>query len=119
MTSKLEQLGGMRVVVADTGDIEAVRRLRPQDCTTNPTLLLKAVENPAYAHLVEEAVAWGRRKGSDPDAVAAAVCDRLAVSFGTELANILPGRVSTAGDADLAFDTRPTRDQAPPLIPPH
>src|SRR5215831_19490468 len=95
MASKLEQLRGMTVVVADTGDIEAVRRLAPQDCTTNPTLLLKAVENPSYAHLVEEAVAWGRNRGDDPDAVAAAVCDRLAVSFGAELTKIVPGRVST------------------------
>src|ERR1700726_842921 len=98
MASKLEQLRGMTVVVADTGDIEAVPRLKPQDCTTNPTLLLKAVENPAYSHLVEEAVAWGRGKGGGPDAGPAAVCDRLAVSFGTELAKIVPGRVSTEVD---------------------
>jgi transaldolase len=116
MASKLEQLRGMTVVVADTGDIEAVRRLKPQDCTTNPTLLLKAVENPAYSHLVEEAVAWGRGEGGGPDAVAAAVCDRLAVSFGTELAKIVPGRVSTEVDADLAFDTRATVDKARAVI---
>src|SRR5215467_10967767 len=108
MASKLEQLREMTVVVADTGDIDAVRRLEPQDCTTNPTLLLKAVENPACAHLVEEAVAWGRGKAGSPDAVAAAVCDRLAVSFGTELTRLVPGRVSTEVDADLSFDTRAT-----------
>jgi transaldolase len=112
MASKLEQLRQMTVVVADTGNIEAVRRLEPQDCTTNPTLLLKAVENPAYAHLVEEAVAWGRSKAGSPDAVAAAVCDRLAVSFGTELIKLVPGRVSTEVDADLSFDTRATVDKA-------
>jgi transaldolase len=112
MASKLEQLRAMTVVVADTGDIEAVRRLKPQDCTTNPTLLLKAVENPAYAHLVEEAVAWVRRHGGD----AGAVCDRLAVSFGTELARIVPGRVSTEVDADLSFDTRATVDKARAVI---
>jgi len=116
MASKLEQLRGMTVVVADTGDIEAVRRLKPQDCTTNPTLLLKAVENPAYSHLVEEAVIWGCGKVGDADAIAAAVCDRLAVSFGTELAKIVPGRVSTEVDADLAFDTRATVDKARALI---
>ena len=116
MASKLEQLKSMTVVVADTGDIEAVRRLKPQDCTTNPTLLLKAVEDPAYAHLVEEAVRWGRGRGGGPDAVAAAVCDRLAVSFGTELTRIVPGRVSTEVDADLAFDTRATVDKAPAII---
>jgi len=116
MASKLEQLRGMTVVVADTGDIEAVRRLKPQDCTTNPTLLLKAVENPTYAHLVDEAVAWGRRQGGGADAVAAAVCDRLAVSFGTELAKVVPGRVSTEVDADLSFDTRATVDKARAII---
>jgi transaldolase len=112
MASKLEQLRQVTVVVADTGDIEAVRRLKPQDCTTNPTLLLKAVENPAYAHVVEEAVAWGNRHGGD----AVAVCDRLAVSFGTELTKIVPGRVSTEVDADLSFDTRATVDKARAII---
>jgi transaldolase len=116
MASKLDQLRGMTVVVADTGDIEAVRRLQPQDCTTNPTLLLKAVENPAYAHIVGEAVVWGRRQGGGADAVAAAVCDRLAVSFGAELAKIVPGRVSTEVDADLSFDTRATVDKARAVI---
>jgi transaldolase len=112
MAAKLEQLRAMTVVVADTGDIEAVRRLKPQDCTTNPTLLLKAVENPAYAHLVEEAVAWGRGRGGST----AAVCDRLAVSFGSELTKIVPGRVSTEVDADLSFDTRATVDRARAII---
>jgi transaldolase len=116
MASKLDQLRGMSVVVADTGDIEAVRRLKPQDCTTNPSLLLKAVENPAYAHLIEEAVAWGRSRGADPDAVAAATCDRLAISFGAELAKIVPGRVSIEADADLSFDTRATADKARAII---
>jgi transaldolase len=116
MASKLDQLRGMTVVVADTGDIEAVRRLRPQDCTTNPSLLLKAVENPAYAHLVEEAIGWGRSQGGDPDAAAKAVCDRLAISFGTELTKIVPGRVSIEADADLSFDTRATVDKAHAII---
>ena len=66
--SKLDQLRQMTTVVADTGDIEAVRRLKPVDCTTNPTLILKAVETPAYAHLVDEAIGWGKKQGSgDPD----------------------------------------------------
>jgi transaldolase len=116
MASKLDQLRDMTIVVADTGDIEAVRRLKPQDCTTNPSLLLKAVENPAYAHLVEEAVGWGRGHGGDPDAIARAVCDRLAISFGTELAKIVPGRVSIEVDADLSFDTRATVDKARAII---
>ncbi len=116
MASKLEQLRGMTVVVADTGDIEAVRRLKPQDCTTNPSLLLKAVENPAFAHIVEEAVGWGRDQAGDPEALAIAVCDRLAVSFGAELAKIIPGRVSIEADADLSFDTRATIDKARAII---
>jgi transaldolase len=116
MPSKLEQLRAMTVVVADTGDLEAVRRLKPQDCTTNPTLLLKAVETPAYGSLVEEALAWGRRQSGSPEAVAAAVCDRLAVAFGAELAGIVPGRVSTEVDADLSFDTSATVDKARRII---
>jgi transaldolase len=116
MASKLEQLRGMTVVVADTGDIEAVRRLKPQDCTTNPSLLLNAVENRAYSHLVEDAVTWGRGQGGDPDLVAAAVCDRLAISFGAELTKIVPGRVSIEADADLSFDTRATIDKARAIV---
>lgn len=116
MASKLDQLRGMTVVVADTGDIDAVRRLKPQDCTTNPSLLLKAVENPAYAHIIEEAVTWGRGQGGDADIMARAVCDRLAISFGTELAKIVPGRVSIEADADLSFDTRASVDKARAII---
>src|SRR5260370_17806966 len=118
MASKLEQLRGMTIVVADTGDIDAVRRLKPQDCTTNPSLLLKAVENPAYSHLLEEAIAWGRGQSGSPDVVAVAICDRLAVSFGAELAKIVPGRVSIESDADLSFDIRATVDKARSIIAP-
>lgn len=106
MSSKLTRLADMTTIVADTGDIDAVRRLKPVDCTTNPTLILKAVEMPAYAALVEEAVHWGRRQGGTRAARVNAVCDRLAVTFGAELAGIVPGRVSTEVDADLSFDTR-------------
>ncbi|GGG32751.1 transaldolase [Chelatococcus composti] len=116
MPSKLDQLRAMTVVVADTGDIEAVRRLKPQDCTTNPTLLLKAVEAPAYGHLLDEAIDWGRKQAGSAEAVTAAVCDRLAVSFGTELTKIVPGRVSTEVDADLSFDIEGTVAKARALI---
>lgn len=116
MASKLAQLREMTVVVADTGDIEAVRRLAPQDCTTNPTLLLKAASDPATAALVEEAIAWGRRQGGARAAVVEAICDRLAVSVGTELTKIVPGRISTEVDADLSFDTRASVEKARALI---
>eukprot|EP01042_Synura_sphagnicola_P008541 gene8541-10953_t len=114
IASKLDQLRAMTTVVADTGDIEAVRRLKPVDCTTNPTLLLKAVETPAYAGLVEEAIAWGKRQGGS--GAVEAVCDRLAVTFGTELTKIVPGRVSTEVDADLSFDTEATIAKARAIV---
>lgn len=103
MASKLDQLRSMTTVVADTGDLDAVRRLAPVDCTTNPTLILKAVQTPAYAHLVDEAIGWGSAHGGE--GAVEAVCDRLAVAFGAELTKLVPGRVSTEVDADLSFDT--------------
>jgi len=116
MPSKLDQLRAMTVVVADTGDLDAVRRLKPQDCTTNPTLLLKAVQTPTYAHLVEEALTWGRAQGGSREGAVAAICDRLAVAFGAELAGIVPGRVSTEVDADLSFDTEASVAKARAII---
>ena len=116
MPSKLDRLREMTVVVADTGDIEAVRRLAPQDCTTNPTLILKAVNDPAYAAIVDEAIVWGRGHGGAREGVIDAVCDRLAVSFGTELSRIVPGRVSTEVDAALSFDTQASVAKARALI---
>ncbi len=116
MVSKLDQLKAMTVVVADTGDIEAIRAFKPTDCTTNPTLILKAAQMPAYSAIVEEAIAWGRGQAGGADAVAGAVADRLAISFGAELAAIVPGRVSTEVDADLSFDTKGTVAKAREII---
>ena len=116
MPSKLDQLRDMTVVVADTGDLEAVRRLRPQDCTTNPTLILKAVESPGGGDLVAEALRWGSGQGGGRDGVVGAVCDRLAVAFGAELSRIVPGRVSTEVDADLSFDTEATVAKARGIV---
>jgi transaldolase len=116
MPSKLDQLRAMTVVVADTGDLDAVRRLKPQDCTTNPTLLLKAANAAGGADLVGEALRWGRSQGGSREAVIAAICDRLAVQVGAELTRIVPGRVSTEIDADLSFDTAATIERARTLI---
>ena len=116
MQSKLDQLKAMTVVVADTGDIESIRAFQPTDCTTNPSLILKAAQMPAYDHLVGEAVAWGRQQVGTQEAVVAAVCDRLAVNFGTELSKIVPGRVSTEVDADLSFDTKASVTKAHAII---
>ena len=112
MASKLEQLASMSTVVSDTGDMEAIRTFKPTDATTNPTLILKASQLPAYAHLVEEAVSWGRKGAASTHAVT----DRLAVNFGAELTKIVPGRVSTEVDADLSFDTAATIVKARSLI---
>jgi transaldolase len=116
MASKLEQLRAMTVVVADTGDMDAIKAFKPVDCTTNPTLILKAVEMPSHAAVVEEALAWGRKQSGSREAVIAAVGDRLAVSFGTELTKIVPGRVSTEVDADLSFDTKASLEKARKII---
>lgn len=116
MASKLDQLKAVTVVVADTGDIETVRRLRPQDCTTNPTLLLKAVKSGDYAGIVDEALGWGKSLSGERDQIVSRIADRLAVSFGAELARIVPGRVSTEVDADLSFDTEATVAKARALI---
>lgn len=105
MTSKLDQLKTMTIVVADTGDMGAIEAYQPTDCTTNPTLILKAAEMPAYQGFVDEAIAWASKQGGTPSARVEAACDRLAVTFGAELTKRVPGRVSTEVDADLSFDT--------------
>ena len=112
MTSKLEALRALSVVVADTGDMDSIKAFKPTDSTTNPTLILKAAQLPAYAHLVDEAVSWGAKRGAS----AGLVTDRLAVNFGAELTRIVPGRVSTEVDADLSFDTAATIAKARAII---
>ena len=104
MTSKLDQLRAMTTVVADTGDIEAVARLKPIDCTTNPTIVLKALGTDMFKDVFAEAVAWGKASNLSHDKAVSAVADRLAVSVGAELTKLVPGRVSTEVDADLSFD---------------
>ncbi|WP_427024223.1 transaldolase [Aureimonas ureilytica] len=116
MASKLDQLREMTTVVADTGDIEAVRELRPVDCTTNPTIVLKALGTPMFDDAFAEALSWGRSKGGDGRSVANAVADRLAVSVGAALAELVPGRVSTEVDADLSFDVEGSVNRARHII---
>jgi transaldolase len=114
--SKLDQLRSMTTVVADTGDIEAVRRLKPVDCTTNPSIVLKALGTPEFVDTMDEAVAWGARQNGGSEARVAAVADRLAVSVGAALAALVPGRVSTEVDADLSFDTAGSIARAEEII---
>jgi len=113
--SKLAQLRELSVVVADTGDYDAIKRLKPVDCTTNPTLVKKALDLPVYAELIERELAWGRQQGGG-EAVVNEVADRLTVGVGTMLAALVPGRVSTEVDADLAHDTAATIAKAHKFI---
>lgn len=109
MTNKLEQLRTMTDVVADTGDIDAIRRYEPIDATTNPSLLFKAAQTPQYHHMLESAL-----RSSEGDVASA--CDHLAVAVGKEIVNLIPGRVSTEVDARLSFDTQATIARAQRLI---
>jgi transaldolase len=124
--SLLDSLKRVTTVVADTGDIEAMRQFRPQDATTNPSLLLKAAQQPQYRALVEAALADADRaahlrqgsggQGHDESKRTEAFMDRLAVNFGREILKIVPGRVSTEVDARLSFDTAGSIAKARELI---
>src|SRR5689334_16974645 len=116
MSSQLESLKKYTTVVADTGDIEAIAKSRPQDATTNPSLLFKAAQLPQYRPLVEEAQKFAEASGGDRHAQTALFMDRLAVNFGTEILKIIPGRVSTEVDASYSFDTQGTIDKARSII---
>ncbi|MCP1617265.1 transaldolase [Pseudomonas sp. SLBN-26] len=109
MTSKLDQLKQFTTVVADTGDLDAIARLKPVDATTNPSLLLKAAALPRYADLLDQAVA-----GSAGDLGLA--CDRFGVAVGQEILKVIPGRISTEVDARLSFDTEATLRRAERLV---
>ena len=116
MSSKLEQLKTMTDVVADTGDIEAIRRFHPVDATTNPSLLLKAAALPHYAELLDRARQWSIAQGGSDAERLANCCDRFAVDVGVEILGIIPGRISTEVDARLSFDTEATVERARKLI---
>jgi transaldolase len=114
--SLLDSLRRYTVVVADTGDVEAIRHHRPQDATTNPSLLLKAAQQAEYRPLVDRARRDAAALGLSGAARTAAVMDRLAVNFGCEILRLIPGRVSTEVDARLSFDTAGTIARARQII---
>ena len=114
--NQLESLRTLSTVVADTGDIEAIARFKPQDATTNPSLLLKAAQMPAYRQLVDDAVGFAARAGDDVQARAELVMERLAVNFGCEVLRHIAGRVSTEVDAALSFDVDGTLRKAHRLM---
>ncbi len=103
--SQLDRLKQFTKVVADTGDFSTLQQFAPQDATTNPSLIFKAAQMPAYQTLVEKAVADNRKSGVSGDALLGRIMDELLVLFGAEILKIVPGRVSTETDADLSFDT--------------
>jgi transaldolase len=103
-------------VVADTGDIEAIAQYRPQDATTNPSLLYQAARKPQYEHLVEDALQHALHSPGDRNERTAEFVDRLLINFGCEILKLIPGRVSTEVDAALSFDTEGTLAKARKLI---
>jgi transaldolase len=115
----LEQLRNYTVVVADTGDIEAMEKFRPQDATTNPSLITAAAQMPQYQPIVDGVLMDSRKElGEDAgdEAVANLAFQRLAIAFGQKILDIVPGRVSTEVDARLSYDTKATIDQARKII---
>lgn len=116
MTTQLDSLRNMTVVVADTGDIDAIKKYQPQDATTNPSLILSASALPQYAPLIDEAVAYAKAQSADKAQQLIDAEDKLAVNIGLEILKIVPGRISTEVDARLSYDTQATVEKARKLI---
>ncbi|MCK8920643.1 transaldolase [Haemophilus influenzae] len=116
MTTQLDSLRQMTVVVADTGDIDAIKKYQPQDATTNPSLILSASALPQYAPLIDEAVAYAKAQSNDKAQQLIDAEDKLAVNIGLEILKIVPGRISTEVDARLSYNTQSTVEKARKLI---
>lgn len=116
MTTQLDSLRNMTVVVADTGDIDAIKKYQPQDATTNPSLILSASALPQYAPLIDEAVAYAKAQSNDKAQQLIDAEDKLAVNIGLEILKIVPGRISTEVDARLSYNTQATVEKARKLI---
>lgn len=118
MATFLEQLKSHTVVVADTGDFQSIKKFRPRDATTNPSLIAAAAKMPEYASVVDEALKWAKKEApskSADDQIKLAV-DRLAVEFGMRILDVVPGRVSTEVDARLSYDQKASEEKARQLI---
>ena len=116
MTNQLDSLRELTVVVADTGDIDAIRQYKPEDATTNPSLILSAAALPQYAALIDEAIAYGKQQSQDKAQQLVDAEDKLVVNIGLEILKLVPGRVSTEVDARLSYDTEATVAKARKLI---
>jgi len=119
MANLLDQLAAMTVVVADTGDIDAIKQFTPRDATTNPSLILAATQIPTYQNLIDRSLQESRQAmgpGASAEEVVCEALDEICVTFGKEILKIVPGRVSTEVDARLSFDTQATITKARKLI---
>ena len=116
MTTQLDSLRKMTVVVADTGDIDAIKKYQPQDATTNPSLILSASALPQYAPLIDEAIAYAKAQSANKAQQLIDAEDKLAVNIGLEILKIVPGRISTEVDARLSYNTQATVEKARKLI---
>ncbi|MBG6249015.1 MULTISPECIES: transaldolase [Symbiopectobacterium] len=116
MTDKLTSLRQLTTVVADTGDIAAMKLYKPQDATTNPSLILNAAQIPEYRSLIEDAVKWAREQSSKREQQLVDATDKLAVNIGLEILKLIPGRISTEVDARLSYDTEASVAKAKHLI---
>lgn len=116
MANSLAQLRTLTTVVADTGDIEAIRKYQPEDATTNPSLILKAAQIPEYRPLLEDAVAWAKDQSQNTAQQLEDASDKLAVNIGCEILKLIPGRISTEVDARLSFNTEASIAKARRLI---
>ncbi|HGO5857443.1 TPA: transaldolase [Mannheimia haemolytica] len=114
--SQLDELRKVTVVVADTGDIEAMKLYKPEDATTNPSLILSASALPQYAPLIEDAVTYAKSQSSDKAQQLVDAEDKLAVNIGLEILKLVPGRISTEVDARFSYDTEKTIAKARKLI---
>lgn len=116
MTDKLTALRELTIVVADTGDIAAMKLYQPQDATTNPSLILNAAQLPEYLPLIEDAINWARTQSSLKTQQVVDVSDKLAVNIGLEILKLVPGRISTEVDARLSYDTEASVAKAKRLV---
>ncbi|EBR0130822.1 transaldolase B, partial [Salmonella enterica subsp. enterica serovar Ajiobo] len=116
MTDKLTSLRNLTTVVADTGDIEAMKLYKPQDATTNPSLILNAAQIPEYRKLIDDAVTWARAQSGSREQQIIDAGDKLAVNIGLEILKLIPGRISTEVDARLSYDTQASIAKAKRLI---
>src|SRR6202011_5051302 len=114
--NQLEQLKKFTKVVADTADFESIKDFKPEDATTNPSLVYAATQKPEYAHLLEEVIADRKSSGLSGQAQIEDICDHLLVQFGCDILEIVPGRVSTETDARLSFDVEGSIKKARQLI---